>query len=282
MMILMFSTMKRKHSDPPNQRKDSTQQTENKRLQRKQNSVNFEQVDRNQNRKSIRSQDVPLSYVFKRLLQDVVYIPTDAAPPSNQQKLQTPCTPRNISKCLKSVYSGTGQASNGSLQRSCITSLACVDSGTGQASHGSLQRNTSGMRKRPRSSLPHNSHKKSFISRLDEDLACDTVHTSQMSGDESEDNGNSVATESDFEDIFDENFQPDFYCNSRENTDSESEPEIEVVDLTADTAPDTMVNTNRVKSLAALFEEAFRATEKATKKAIYAKDEKRGGSSLSC
>ncbi|WZZ54500.1 hypothetical protein YC2023_054607 [Brassica napus] len=75
-----------------------------------------------------------------------------------------------------------------------------------------------------------------------------------MSGDESEDNGNSVATESDFEDIFDENFQPDFYCSSRENTDSESEPEIEVVDLTVDTAPDTM---------------------------IYAKDEKRGGSSLS-
>ena len=58
---------------------------------------------------------------------------------------------------------------------------------------------TSGIRKRPRSSLPHNSHKKSFISRLDEELACDTVHTSQMSGDESEDNGNSVATESDFE-----------------------------------------------------------------------------------
>ncbi|CAF1862831.1 unnamed protein product [Brassica oleracea] len=257
--------MKRKHSDPPNQRKDSTQQTENKRLQRKQNSVNFEQVDRNQNRKSIRSQDVPLSYVFKRLLQDVVYIPTDAAPPSNQQKLQTPCTPRNISKCLKSVYSGTGQASNGSLQRSCITSLAY----------------TSGIRKRPRSSLPHNSHKKSFISRLDEELACDTVHTSQMSGDESEDNGNSVATESDFEDIFDENFQPDFYCSSRENTDSESEPEIEVVDLTVDTAPDTMVNTNRVKSLAALFEETFRATERATKKAVPKEDVGANGSGKS-
>ncbi|XP_048622867.1 uncharacterized protein LOC106448487 [Brassica napus] len=93
-----------------------------------------------------------------------------------------------------------------------------------------------------------------------------------MSGDESEDNGNSVATESDFEDIFDENFQPDFYCSSRENTDSESEPEIKVVDLTIDTAPDTMVNTNRVKSLAALFEEAFRATEKATKKAVPKED----------
>ncbi|KAF3577203.1 hypothetical protein DY000_02034498 [Brassica cretica] len=104
--------------------------------------------------------------------EDVVYIPTDAAPPSNQQKLQTPC-----------VDSGTGQASHGSLQRSQITSLPY----------------TSGIRKRPRSSLPHNSHKKSFISRLDEELACDTVHTSQMSGDESEDNGNSVATESDFE-----------------------------------------------------------------------------------
>ncbi|CAF2109624.1 unnamed protein product [Brassica napus] len=63
-----------------------------------------------------------------------------------------------------------------------------------------------------------------------------------MSGDESEDNGNSVATESDFEDIFDENFQPDFYCSSRENTDSESEPEIKVVDLTIDTAPDTMLD----------------------------------------
>ncbi|CAN6879388.1 unnamed protein product, partial [Brassica oleracea] len=100
----------------------------------------------------------------------------------------------------------------------------------------------------------------------------DSVHTSQMSGDESEDNGNSVATESDFEDIFDEKFQPDFYCSSRENTDSESEPEIEVVDLTVDTAPDTMVNTNRVKSLAALFEEAFRATEKATKKAVPKED----------
>ena len=73
-------------------------------------------------------------------------------------------------------------------------------------------------------------------------------------------------------DIFDENFQPDFYCSSRENTDSESEPEIEVVDLTVDTAPDTMVNTNRVKSLAALFEETFRATERATKKAVPKED----------
>ncbi|KAH0886268.1 hypothetical protein HID58_062364 [Brassica napus] len=282
MMILMFSTMKRKHSDPPNQRKDSTQQTENKRLQRKQNSVNFEQVDRNQNRKSIRSQDVPLSYVFKRLLQDVVYIPTDAAPPSNQQKLQTPCTPRNISKCLKSKWDWP------SFKRKFTEKLYHITSMCGQCDWPSFTRKFTEKSnhiftiKRPRSSLPHNSHKKSFISRLDEELACDTVHTSQMSGDESEDNGNSVATESDFEDIFDENFQPDFYCSSRENTDSESEPEIEVVDLTVDTAPDTMVNTNRVKSLAALFEETFRATERATKKAIYAKDEKRGGSSLSC
>ena len=47
-------------------------------------------------------------------------------------------------------------------------------------------------------------------------------------------------------DIFDENFQPDFYCSSRENTDSESEPEIEVVDLTVDTAPDTWLTLTEV------------------------------------
>ncbi|CAN7125660.1 unnamed protein product, partial [Brassica rapa subsp. narinosa] len=246
--------MKRKKSDGPIQKLDSTLQTESK-TRRKQNSGNWMQVDRNREGKSVRSADVPLSSIFKRLFQDVVYMPTDAVPPSNQGKLLTPCTPGNMSKCFKSVDSGTGQASHGSLQRSCITSLAY----------------TSGIRKRPRMGLPDNTDKKSFMDRLDEDLNSDTF-LEQMSGDESEEDGNAIATESDFEDIFDESFQPDFECSSQENTDSESEPEIEVVDLTVDTEPDTVLNTNRVKSLAALFEEAFRATEKPAKKALPKED----------
>ncbi|CAN6855230.1 unnamed protein product, partial [Brassica oleracea] len=246
--------MKRKKSDPPIQKVDSTLQTESK-TRRKQNSGNWMQVDRNLNRKSVRSADVPLSSIFKRLFHDVVYMPTDAVPPSNQGKLLTPCTPGNMSKCFKSVDSGTGQASHGSLQRSCITSLAY----------------TSGIRKRPPMGLPDNTDKKSFMDRLDEDLNSDTF-LEQMSGDESEEDGNAIATESDFEDIFDESFQPDFECSSQENTDSESEPEIEVVDLTVDTEPDTVLNTNIVKSLAALFEEAFRATEKPAKKALPKED----------
>ncbi|WZZ46214.1 hypothetical protein YC2023_042473 [Brassica napus] len=103
--------MKRKKSDPPIQKVDSTLQTESKTRQ-KQNSGNWMQVDRNLNRKSVRSADVPLSSIFKRLFHDVVYMPTDAVPPSNQGKLLTPCTPGNMSKCFKSM-------------RSCITSLAC-------------------------------------------------------------------------------------------------------------------------------------------------------------
>ena len=70
---------------------------------RKQNSGNWMQVDRNVNRKSVRSLDVPVSSVFKRLFQDVVDTTNDAVPPSNQGKLLTPYTPRNISKCFKSM-----------------------------------------------------------------------------------------------------------------------------------------------------------------------------------
>ncbi|KAL0661571.1 hypothetical protein Bca4012_098408 [Brassica carinata] len=141
------------------------------------------QVDRNVNRKSVRSLDVPVSSVFKRLFQDVVDTTNDAVPPSNQGKLLTPYTPRNISKCFKS--------------------------------------------------LPDNIDKKRFLWI---------------------------------------SFQPDFDCSSQENTDSESEPEIEVVDLTVDTEPYTVLKTNIVKSLAALFEEAFCATEKPAKKALPKED----------
>lgn len=46
--------------------------------------------------------------------------------------------------------------------------------------------------------LPDNTDKKSFMDRLDEDLNSDTF-LEQMSGDESEEDGNAIATESDFE-----------------------------------------------------------------------------------
>ncbi|KAH0872841.1 LOW QUALITY PROTEIN: hypothetical protein HID58_070203, partial [Brassica napus] len=163
------------------------------KTRRKQNSGNWMQVDRNVNRKSVRSLDVPVSSVFKRLFQDVVDTTNDAVPPSNQGKLLTPYTPRNISKCFK----------------------IGVDSGTGQASA------------------------RKFTNKL--------YHIFSI-------------------------FQPDFDCSSQENTDSESEPEIEVVDLTVDTEPYTVLKTNIVKSLAALFEEAFCATEKPAKKALPKED----------
>ena len=99
---IIAGTMKRKKSDPPIQKVDSTLQTESK-TRRKQNSGNWMQVDKNLNRKSVRSADVPLSSIFKRLFHDVVYMPTDAVPPSNQGKLLTPCTPGNMSKCFKSM-----------------------------------------------------------------------------------------------------------------------------------------------------------------------------------
>ena len=56
--------MKRKQSDPPIQKVDSTRQTESK-TRRKQNSGNWMQVDRNVNKKSVRSLDVPLSSVLR-------------------------------------------------------------------------------------------------------------------------------------------------------------------------------------------------------------------------
>ncbi|WZZ54760.1 hypothetical protein YC2023_054867 [Brassica napus] len=88
----------------------------------------------------------------------------------------------------------------------------------------------------------------------------------ETSGDESEEDGNAVAYDSDFEDRFDGNFQENLDCSSQENTDEESDPEIEVVDLTVTKEPNSIPARNRVKSLASLFEEAFRATEKPSKK----------------
>ncbi|KAJ0248292.1 hypothetical protein HA466_0060380 [Hirschfeldia incana] len=234
--------MKRKQSDLPNKTVESTQQTDRK-SKRFQNSGNFVRVDRNQNMQCMRNLDVPLSSAFKTLFQNVQVCPTV---PVRATQL-TPRTP--------SVDGGSGQTSHGILQRSCITSLGYK--------RGSRQRTQSG--------LSDNSGKKSFMDRLDEEENNDTF-LEQMSGDESEEDVNAVAYESDFEDLFDEDFQPDEGCSEQENTDSESEPDIEVVDLTVTNDQDTMVNRNRVKSLAALFEEAFRATEKPSKKALPKED----------
>uniref|UniRef100_A0A0D3C319 Helitron helicase-like domain-containing protein n=1 Tax=Brassica oleracea var. oleracea TaxID=109376 RepID=A0A0D3C319_BRAOL len=231
--------MKRKQGFPPIQRGDSTQQTE-RITRRKQNSGNLVQVKRSQNQKSIRTLDVPVSTVFKRLFHGVGYIHTDAVSPNvNQGKQLTPCTPRNIIKCATSMDCGTGQASYGTLQRSCLTSVAYK----------------AGIRKRLRSGLQDKTNICSFMDRLDE-----------TSGDESEEDGNAVAYDSDFEDRFDGNFQENLDCSSQENTDEESDPEIEVVDLTVTKEPNSIPARNRVKSLASLFEEAFRATEKPSKK----------------
>lgn len=96
--------MKRKQGFPPIQRGDSTQQTE-RITRRKQNSGNLVQVKRSQNQKSIRTLDVPVSTVFKRLFHGVGYIHTDAVSPNvNQGKQVTPCTPRNIIKCATSKF----------------------------------------------------------------------------------------------------------------------------------------------------------------------------------
>ncbi|CDY25439.1 BnaC09g39540D [Brassica napus] len=160
--------MKRKQGFPPIQRGDSTQQTE-RITKRKQN-------------------------IFKRLFHGVGYIHTDAVSPNvNQGKQLTPCTPRNIIKCATSMDCGTGQASYGTLQRSCLTSVTYK----------------AGIRKRPQ-------------------------------------DGNAVAYDSDFEDRFDGNFQENLDCIAKE--------------------PNSIPARNRVKSLASLFEEAFRATEKPSKK----------------
>ncbi|CAN6908572.1 unnamed protein product [Brassica oleracea] len=231
--------LNRKQGFPPIQRGDSTQQTE-RITRRKQNSGNLVQVKRSQNQKSIRTLDVPVSTVFKRLFHGVGYIHTDAVSPNvNQGKQLTPCTPRNIIKCATSMDCGTEQASYGNLQRSCLTSVAYK----------------AGIRKRPRSGLQDKTNICSFMDRLDE-----------TSGEESEEDGNAVAYDSDFEDRFDENFKEDLDCSSQENTDEESDPEIEVVDLTVTKEPNSIPARNRVKSLASLFEEAFRATEKPSKK----------------
>ncbi|KAH0886472.1 hypothetical protein HID58_062568, partial [Brassica napus] len=203
--------LNRKQGFPPIQRGDSTQQTE-RITRRKQNSGNLVQVKRSQNQKSIRTLDVPVSTVFKRLFHGVGYIHTDAVSPNvNQGKQLTPCTPRNIIKCATSM-----------------------DCGTGQASYGTLQRNKAGIRKRLRSGLQDKTNICSFMDRLDE-----------TSGDESEEDGNAVAYDSDFEDRFDGNFQENLDCSSQENTDEESDPEIEVVDLTVTKEPNSIPARNR-------------------------------------
>ncbi|KAF2552582.1 hypothetical protein F2Q68_00035337 [Brassica cretica] len=170
----IMSGGERKQGFPPIQRGDSTQQTE-RITRRKQNSGNLVQVKRSQNQKSIRTLDVPVSTVFKRLFHGVGYIHTDAVSPNvNQGKQLTPCTPRNIIKCATSMDCGTEQASYGTLQRSCLTSVAYK----------------AGIRKRPRSGLQDKTNICSFMDRLDE-----------TSGEESEEDGNAVAYDSDFEDL---------------------------------------------------------------------------------
>ncbi|KAL0817328.1 hypothetical protein Bca101_073772 [Brassica carinata] len=241
--------MKRKQGFPPIQRGDSTQQAE-RITRRKHNSGNLVQVKRCVNRKSIRTLDLPVSTVYKRLFHDIGYIHTDGISPNvHQPKQLTPCTPQNIIKCATSMDCGTGQASYGTLQRSCLTSVAYK----------------AGIRKRPRSGLQDKTNICSFIDRLDEDLHSDAFQE-QISGDESEEDCNAVAYDSDFEDRFDEILQADHDCSSQENTDSESDPEIEVVYLTVTKESNSIPSKNRVKSLASLFEEAFSATEKSAKK----------------
>ncbi|CAN7099804.1 unnamed protein product [Brassica rapa subsp. narinosa] len=186
----------------------------------------------------------------QRLFHGFGYIPSPGISPNVQQPRQlTPCTPRNIIKCATSMDCGTGQASYGTLQRSCLTSVAYK----------------AGIRKRPRSGLQDKTNICSFIDHLDEDLHSDAFQE-QISGNESEEDCNAVAYDSDFEDRFDEILQADHDCSSQENTDSESDQEIEVVDLTVNNESNTMPSRNRVKSLASLFEEAFRATEKPAKR----------------
>ncbi|KAG2298454.1 hypothetical protein Bca52824_034926 [Brassica carinata] len=171
----------------------------------------------------------------------------------NLGKQLTPCTPRNIIKCTKSMLQWNSnvdvlQASYGSLK---VTNLAS---------------------ERPRSVLQDKTNICSFMDHLDEHLHSDTFQA-QISGDESEEDGNAVINSVMFcvdVDRFDENFQAD--CSSQESTDSESDPETEVVDLNVSKEPNNIPNRNRVKSLASLSEEAFRATEKPAKKALPKED----------
>lgn len=69
-------------------------------------------------------------------------------------------------------------------------------------------------------------------------------------------------------DKFDENVQADLDCSSQENTDSDSDGEIEVLHTTVTKEQPKAPNTDRIKSLARLFEEAWRATEKPAKKTV--------------
>lgn len=156
----------------------------------------------------------------------------------------------------------------------------------------------SGVRKRPRTDFQFPTNISNFLNRLEEDLLPDTFQC-EMSGDTSEEDANPSAYDSDYAgyslfyfvnlnifiheclcmftnvtmflvdvDRFDGNFQGDLDCSSKENTDSDSDPEIEVLDSTVTTQPDNALNRGRIKSLAFLFEEAFHATDKPAKKSL--------------
>ncbi|KAH0922536.1 hypothetical protein HID58_022554 [Brassica napus] len=129
----------------------------------------------------------------------------------------------------------------------------------------------SGVRKRPRTDFQFPTNISNFLDRLEEDLLPDTFQC-EMIGDTSEEDANPSAYDSDYADRFDENFQADLDCSSKENTDSDSDPEIEVLDSTVTTQPDNTLNRGRIKSLASLFEEAFSATEKPAKKSLPKED----------
>ncbi|CAN7051011.1 unnamed protein product [Brassica oleracea var. botrytis] len=244
--------MKRKPSAPP--LVNSTKRTDMK-ARPKQNDGNFVHVQTKRGRKSAIILDIPLPSVFKRLYEGVDYIPRRSVPsPANQGNLITPCTPTNNSKCYKSMDCGTGQASTAGEQRSCVTSLAYK----------------SGVRKRPRTDFQFPTNISNFLNRLEEDLLPDTFQC-EMSGDTSEEDANPSAYDSDYADRFDGNFQGDLDCSSKENTDSDSDPEIEVLDSTVTTQPNAL-NRGRIKSLAFLFEEAFHATDKPAKKSLPKED----------
>lgn len=107
---------------------------------------------------------------------------------------------------------GTGQASYGTLQRSCLTSVACNYRYHYHIECKSYERysetkylfffitlvDKAGIRKRPRSGLQDKTNICSFIDHLDEDLHSDAFQE-QISGNESEEDCNAVAYDSDFE-----------------------------------------------------------------------------------
>ncbi|KAJ4877644.1 hypothetical protein Rs2_42662 [Raphanus sativus] len=205
--------MKRKPNAPSIQMVNSTKGTERK-ARRKHNDGKPSDVQTKLDRKREISLDIPLPSVFKRLYEGVGHIPVRAVPsPANQGNSITPCTPTNNRNCYKSMYCGTGQPSTAAEQRSCVTSLA----------------NKSGVRKRPRTGLQFACNSSNFMDRLEEDIFEDTFQ-SELSGDDSEEDWDPSAYDSDFADKLDENVQANLVCSSQETQIQIRWRKIEVLD----------------------------------------------------